>query len=228
MQDNVLIRLDMHANAQSEERKIGSIIVPKTADDGANAQHGEAVPAVIVAVGPGRWTDTFRDQEKGTVPHGDGFWLPMNPALKPGTRVLVDSPDQGDKVFSKDQAAQYRLVREENIVMLMDGEPMPLGDMILVAPDKSEQETEGGIILPGSVKEKPTEGEVLAVGPGKRLSDPFIAAGFIPEHGQSRNRPMPFTEGDRVVYGKFAGIPVRIEGHELLLLREESVLAVVA
>lgn len=232
--DNVLVRLDMHANAQAEERKIGSIIVPKSADDGANAQHGEAVPAVIVAVGPGRWTDTFRDQEKGTVPHGDGFWLPMNPALKPGTRVLVDSPDQGDKVFARDKAAQYRLVREENIVMLMDEEPTPLGDNILVAPDASEQVSEGGIVMaPGMtelefngrkfmIPDKPTEGEVLAVGPGKRLAP--TAAGISVKH---RTRTLPFTEGDRVVYSKFAGIPVRIEGHEFLLLREESVLAVV-
>ena len=217
-QDNVLVRLDMHANAQSEERKIGSIFVPKNADDGANAIHGEAVPAVIVAAGPGRWTDSYRDQEKGTVPYGDGFWLPMNPALKPGTRVLVDSPDQGDKVFARDQAAQYRLVREENIVMLMGDEPVPLGDAIIVAPDKSEQTTEGGLYIATSGKDRPTEGEVLAVGPGKRLA-----------HAQDdRRRELPFKEGDRVIYGKFAGVPVKIDGHELLLLREESVLAVIS
>lgn len=227
--DNLLVRLDMHANAQAEERKIGSIIVPKTASDGANAIHGEAVPAVIVAAGPGRWTDSYRDQEKGTVPHGDGFWLPMNPALKPGTRVLVDSPDQGDKVFSRDQAAQYRLVREENIVMLMGDEPVPLGDCVLVAPDKSEQVSEGGLYLASGAKEKPTEGEVLAVGPGKRSLFCYGDGGrlILGELGLV-HRPMPFGEGDRVIYGKFAGIPVRLEGHELLLLREESVLAVVA
>jgi chaperonin GroES len=222
LQDNLLVRLDMHANAQSEERKIGSIIVPKTADDGANAIHGEAVPAVIVAAGPGRWTDSFRDQEKGTVPYGDGYWLPMNPLLKPGARVLVDSPDQGDKVFSRDKAAQYRLVREENIVMLMGDEPVPLGDAIIVAPDKSEQTTESGLYLAQSGKDRPTEGEVLAVGPGKRIPSTKALTAMICAY-----RELPFKEGDRVIYGKFAGIPVRLEGHELLLLREESVLAVV-
>lgn len=237
LQDNVLVVLDMHANAQAEERRLESgLYIPKTADNGASAIHGETVPATIVAVGPGRWTDTYRDQEKGSVPYGDGFWLPMNPLLKPGARVMVDSPDQGDKVFARDKAAQYRLVREENIVMLWDGEDwQPLGDCVIVAPDQSDQQTEGGIFIPGTLRNKPTEGEVLAVGPGKRIPGadaelelrtqyPEVRAG-LPE---PQYRAMSITEGDRVVYGKFAGHKVVIEGVELLLLREESVLAVVS
>ena len=91
----------------------------------------------------------------------------------------------------------------------------PLADRIIVKPLAAEEKTKGGIILPDTAKEKPQEGEIVAVGKGKIL-----------ENGQVH--PLEVKVGDRVLYGKYTGSEITTrEGEELLIMREEDVLAVV-
>lgn len=88
----------------------------------------------------------------------------------------------------------------------------PLGERIVIKPIEQEQTTKGGIYLPDTAKEKPQEGEVLAVGPG-RLTD---------EGGRI---PMDLTVGDRVIYSKYAGTEYKDGDEEYLILRESDILA---
>ncbi|MCX8082528.1 MAG: co-chaperone GroES [bacterium] len=90
----------------------------------------------------------------------------------------------------------------------------PLGDRIVVEPLEAEEKTKGGIILPDTAKEKPQEGKVVAVGKGK-----------TDESGKLI--PMEVKVGDKVLYGKYAGTEITIEGKEYMILREEDVLAVI-
>ncbi len=88
----------------------------------------------------------------------------------------------------------------------------PLGDRIVVRPIKKEEVTKGGIVLPDTAKEKPQEGEVIAVGPGK-LTD------------EGKRLEMEVKVGDRVIYAKYAGTEIKIDDEELLILRDSDVLA---
>src|ERR671914_783401 len=90
----------------------------------------------------------------------------------------------------------------------------PLEDRILVRPEEGEETTVSGIVIPDTAKEKPQEGTVLAVGPGKR-SD---AGELI---------PVDVSEGDRVIYSKYGGTEIKVEGEELLILSSRDVLAIV-
>ena len=90
----------------------------------------------------------------------------------------------------------------------------PLGDRIVVRPLDPQEKTKSGIVLPDTAKEKPQEGKVIAVGTGRLLDDGAIKA-------------LEIKNGDRVLYGKYAGAEVSLEGDEVLILREEDVLAVV-
>lgn len=90
----------------------------------------------------------------------------------------------------------------------------PLGDRLVVEPIEQEERTAGGIILPETAKEKPQEGKVLAAGPGRRDED----GNYI---------PMDVKVGDRVLYAKYAGTEVKLEGKKLLILKESDVLAIV-
>jgi len=90
----------------------------------------------------------------------------------------------------------------------------PLGDRVVVEPLEAETKTKGGIILPDSAKEKPQEGKVLAVGKGK-----FDESGKL--------IPMEVKTGDKVLYGKYAGTEVTVDEKQLMILREEDVLAIV-
>jgi chaperonin GroES len=89
----------------------------------------------------------------------------------------------------------------------------PLSDRILIKPLEAEQKTSGGIIIPDNAKEKPQKGEVIAVGPGK-----------IADSGQKIN--MELKKGDKILYGKYSGTEVTVDGQELLIMRESDVLAV--
>jgi chaperonin GroES len=88
----------------------------------------------------------------------------------------------------------------------------PLGDRVVVKPIPREEMTKGGIILPDTAKEKPQEGEVLAVGPGRITED-------------GKRLPMEVKVGDRVLYAKYAGTEIKIEGEEYVILRESDILA---
>jgi len=90
----------------------------------------------------------------------------------------------------------------------------PLHDRLLVKRLEEQETTKGGIIIPDSAKEKPIEGRVLAAGHGKLLEDGKV-------------RPLDVKEGDRILFGKYSGTEIKIEGEEHLILREDEVLAVV-
>ena len=90
----------------------------------------------------------------------------------------------------------------------------PLQDRILVQRVEEEKTTKGGIIIPDTAKEKPAEGKVVAVGNGKLGDD-------------GKRMPIEVKEGDRILFGKYAGTEVKIEGEEYLIMREDDVLGVI-
>jgi chaperonin GroES len=90
----------------------------------------------------------------------------------------------------------------------------PLSDRVLVQPKPAEEKTESGIIIPDSAKEKPQEGTVVAAGPGKV------------ENGNKID--MSVTEGDEVLYGKYSGTEVTLDGEEYLIMRESDILGIVS
>ncbi len=92
----------------------------------------------------------------------------------------------------------------------------PLGDRVLVQrlDEEKEQRSAGGIIIPDTAKEKPMEGKVVAVGPGRKMDDGSI-------------RALDVKAGDRVLISKYAGTEVKIEGDDFLIMREDDVLGVV-
>ncbi|NTW35939.1 MAG: co-chaperone GroES [Syntrophobacteraceae bacterium] len=90
----------------------------------------------------------------------------------------------------------------------------PLNDRVVVKRIEEEEKTAGGIIIPDTAKEKPIQGEVLAVGSGKLMED-------------GSRRPLDVKAGDRVLFGKYAGTDIKIEGDELLIMREDDILAVI-
>jgi chaperonin GroES len=90
----------------------------------------------------------------------------------------------------------------------------PLQDRVLVKRVEGEEKTKGGIIIPDTAKEKPVEGKVIAVGSGK-----------VGEDG--KQRPLDVKAGDRILFGKYSGTEVKIDGEEHLILREEDILGVI-
>jgi chaperonin GroES len=90
----------------------------------------------------------------------------------------------------------------------------PLGGRVIVEPIEQEEMTAGGIILPETAKEKPQEGKILAAGPGDRDED-------------GERIPMEVQVGDKVLYAKYAGTEVKVDGKKLLILKETDILAVV-
>ena len=90
----------------------------------------------------------------------------------------------------------------------------PLHDRVVVKRIEGEEKTKGGIIIPDSAKEKPQEGEVIAVGPGARDESGKLI-------------PLDLKSGDRVLFGKWSGTEVKINGEDLLILKESDILGVV-
>ena len=90
----------------------------------------------------------------------------------------------------------------------------PLRDRVLVRRLEEQEQKVGGIIIPDSAKEKPLEAKVIAVGNGKILEDGKV-------------RPMSVKPGDKILFGKYAGQTVKVDGEELLVLREEDILGVI-
>ncbi|MBN9383580.1 MAG: co-chaperone GroES [Chitinophagaceae bacterium] len=85
----------------------------------------------------------------------------------------------------------------------------PLHDRVIIKPAAAEEKTAGGIIIPDTAKEKPQRGTVIAAGPGKK------------------DEPVTVKKGDTVLYGKYSGTEVRIDGQDLLIVREGDILAIV-
>ena len=90
----------------------------------------------------------------------------------------------------------------------------PLGDRVLVRRVEEEAKTKGGIIIPDTAKEKPQEGEVVSVGPGARDED-------------GKRIPMDVKAGDRILFGKWSGTEVKIDGEDLIIMKESDVLGLV-
>ncbi len=85
----------------------------------------------------------------------------------------------------------------------------PLADRVIVEPAAAEQKTSGGIIIPDTAKEKPQKGIVLAIGPGKK------------------DEPVTLKVGDKVLYGKYSGTEISIDGKDLLIMKESDIYAVI-
>ncbi len=90
----------------------------------------------------------------------------------------------------------------------------PLGDRVVVQPTPREEMTKSGIVLPDTAKEKPQEGTIIAVGPGRTLDD-------------GSRESMDIASGDRVLYAKYAGTEFKIDGEELLIISQKDILAIV-
>ena len=90
----------------------------------------------------------------------------------------------------------------------------PLHDRVLIRRVESEEKTTGGIIIPDTAKEKPMEGEVVAAGPGARGDD-------------GKLQPMDVKAGDRVLFGKWSGTEVKLEGEELIIMKESDIMGVI-
>jgi chaperonin GroES len=89
----------------------------------------------------------------------------------------------------------------------------PLGDRVLVRRVEEEAKTKGGIIIPDTAKEKPQEGEVIAVGPGAR-------------DDSGKLQPLDVAVGDRILFGKWSGTEVKLDGEDLLIMKESDILGV--
>jgi len=89
----------------------------------------------------------------------------------------------------------------------------PLGDRVVIRRVEEEAKTKGGIIIPDNAKEKPQEGEVVSVGPGARDED-------------GKRIPIDVVTGDRILFGKWSGSEVKIDGEELLIMKESDILGV--
>ena len=90
----------------------------------------------------------------------------------------------------------------------------PLHDRVIVKREDEEKTTKGGIIIPDTAKEKPVEGQVIAVGDGKVADD-------------GKKIPLEVKAGDKVLFGKYAGTEIQIEGEENLIMREDDIIAIV-
>jgi chaperonin GroES len=90
----------------------------------------------------------------------------------------------------------------------------PLHDRVIVKREEEERKTPGGIVIPDSAGEKPSKGRVLAVGNGKILEDGKV-------------RPLDVKVGDKVLFGKYSGTEVKVDGDDVLVMREEDLLAVI-
>jgi chaperonin GroES len=91
----------------------------------------------------------------------------------------------------------------------------PLHDRVLVRRVESEEKTSGGIIIPDTAKEKPSEGEILAAGPGARDESGKLV-------------PLDVKTGDRILFGKWSGTEVKINGEDLLIMKESDVMGIIA
>ncbi len=90
----------------------------------------------------------------------------------------------------------------------------PLHDRVIVKRLEEERKSAGGILIPDNAAEKPDQGEVIAIGTGKILED-------------GKNRPLDVKVGDRILFGKYSGTSVKIEGTEYLVMREEDIMGVI-
>jgi len=131
----------------------------------------------------------------------------IEPAIPRGSRISTGStPD--DRPWPSQE--EYTLAKATAIAKSL----RPLGDRVVIKPSAREEMTKSGIVLPDTAKEKPQEGTILAVGPGKILED-------------GKRETMDVKKGDKVLYAKYAGTEFKIEGDDLLIVSQKDILAIV-
>ena len=104
----------------------------------------------------------------------------------------------------------FQLLQREVIIMAF----RPLHDRVLVRRIEAEEKTAGGIIIPDSAKEKPSEGEIVAVGSGAKAEDGTVT-------------PLDVKAGDRVLFGKWSGTEVKLDGEDLLIMKESDIIGII-
>ena len=135
------------------------------------------------------------------------------------TGALAEGADRVDKQSRSDylsstlgQRVPSQIIRAiEEVYMGF----RPLHDRVVIRRLEAEEKTSGGIIIPDTAKEKPMEGEVVAVGPGARGEDGKV-------------QPMDVKAGDRVLFGKWSGTEVKLDGEDLLIMKESDIMGVIA
>src|SRR4029077_6144297 len=122
-------------------------------------------------------------------------------------------PDRSESIVSSRAATPIRGSKNRDKEAAVPMKIRPLGDRVLVKRIKEEERTKGGIIIPDTAKEKPQEGKVVAVGKGKMTEQGKLLAPDV-------------RAGDKILFGKYSGSEVKIEGEEHLILREDDILGV--
>ncbi len=105
-------------------------------------------------------------------------------------------------------------ILEREVVVNMAINLKPLSDRVVIKPSPKEEVTKSGLVIPDTAKEKPQEGTILAIGPGRTDED-------------GKRLPMDVKVGDKVLYAKYAGTEIKIEGEEHLIIKETDILAIV-
>jgi chaperonin GroES len=137
-----------------------------------------------------------------------------------GPRHALNSLDIGSPVASvlgtrrKSSTADRRRRRDRTLATAIAKKLRPLGDRVVIKPTPREDMTKSGIVLPDTAKEKPQEGLILAVGPGRTLDD-------------GKREQIDVKEGQKVLYAKYAGTEFKVDGDELLIVSQKDILAVV-
>ncbi len=107
--------------------------------------------------------------------------------------------------------------RDKNLNCLTKGDSMkfkPLQDRVVVKRLESDEKSSGGIIIPDTAKEKPSEGEVISVGPGELTED-------------GKLKPMNVKQGDKILFGKWSGTEVKLDGQDLLIMKESDIMGII-
>lgn len=115
--DNVLVRLEVHC-AGERLSPTGRVIIPETA--ASNIESQDAIFATVVAAGPGHFDDKFLDHERGTEDHRHGPWIPLDPAIVPGAKVILEKRALGaDRVYGEGHS-EYRMCRADCIAAIVE------------------------------------------------------------------------------------------------------------
>jgi len=118
--DNVLVRLDIHDARKTEEVRPSGIVIPRaTHYNGERPPNNEGQWAIVIAAGPGHYHDKFLSLEEGMSTDGTHIFVPMDPDIQPGARVLVEDERCGDRIWSTEYH-EYRMVRERNLVLIAE------------------------------------------------------------------------------------------------------------
>jgi chaperonin GroES len=166
-----------------------------------------------LGLGPGDWVRWSVRRDRFTLARTAVHPLPRAGRGCQGGGKLLDAPMGLGYTAAGGTRGSRVLVRERQKEARVAMALKPLGDRVVVKALEAEEKTKGGIILPDTAKDKPQEGEVIAVGPGRVLDN--------------GNRQAPEVKvGDRVIYSKYGGTEVKIEEEEYLVIRESDLLAI--